>query len=143
MLKIAGWLLGTLVVLLIVFVAAERIAAESGEVVVLHAAGADGNIVDTRLWVVDHDGSQWLRVGADGSGWYTRLKAAERIELTRGPVRARYNAHPEPAQSAAVNALMQAKYGWAERFIASFVGGREGSVPIRLVPVALGDGSAR
>ena len=32
------------------------------------ARDAAGAVVTTRLWVVDHQGHQYLRVGADGSG---------------------------------------------------------------------------
>jgi hypothetical protein len=35
-----------------------------------------------------------------------------------------------------VNHLMQEKYGWRDSLLSWLVGGREGSIPIRLEPVA-------
>lgn len=134
MLKWLGWTLGALVLLVAAVAGLERYAAESGEVVVLHARDATGEVVTTRLWVVDHDGHQYLRVGADGSGWYSRLTANPDIELARGGAPEPYRAVPEPAASEVVNDLMQAKYGWRDSFIGAIVGGRDGSIPIRLDP---------
>ena len=56
----------TLLVLLgivLLWWAVEMIAAETGEVVVVTITAADGSTDKTRLWVVDHDGSAWLRAG--------------------------------------------------------------------------------
>lgn len=134
MLKWLTRILGTLVGLVIVVVALEKIAAESGEVVVLHALDPGGEIATTRLWVVDHEGRQYLRTGADGSGWYSRLVANPDVELARGGELAPYRAVPESGLSDTINALMQQKYGWRDSLIGTMVGGREGSVPIRLDP---------
>jgi len=134
MLKWLGWTVIVLVLLVAAVVGLERYAAESGEVVVLHARDAAGEVVTTRLWVVDHEGRQYLRVGADGSGWYSRLTADPDVELARGGAPEPYRAVPEPASSAAVNDLMQAKYGWRDDLIGAMVGGRDGSIPIRLDP---------
>jgi len=134
MLKWLGWTLAVLVALVAVVVGLERYAAESGEVVVLHAGDASGEVVTTRLWVVDHEGRQYLRVGADGSGWYSRLTADPDVELVRGGAREAYRAVPEAAASGAINELMQSKYVWRDSFIGALVGGRDGSIPIRLDP---------
>jgi hypothetical protein len=134
MLKWLGWTLAILVALVVVVVGLERYAAESGEVVVLHARDATGEVVTTRLWVVDHEGQQYLRVGADGSGWYSRLTANPDIQLARDGAPEPYRAVPEPAASEAINRLMQAKYGWRDSVIGAMVGGRDGSIPIRLDP---------
>lgn len=112
----------------------ERYAAESGEVVVLYAHDPGGEVVETRLWVVDFEGAQYLRTGADGSGWYRRLEADPQIELVRGGRRASYRAVADPALSQQINALMERKYGWRDAFIGAMVGGRSGSIPIRLDP---------
>jgi hypothetical protein len=131
--KIAGWFVGIVLAAVLMFIAAERIASETAEVVILHTDdGAEQ--VTTRLWVADYDGSAWLRTGADGSGWYTRLTANPQIEVERDGRLASYTAVPEPSASDAVNARMLEKYGWRDRFIGMIVGGREGSIAIRLVP---------
>ena len=58
--KILGWSFGLVVVLLVGIFAAQMIASETGEVVVLHTRDAAGETT-TRLWVVEHDGDLWLR----------------------------------------------------------------------------------
>ena len=112
----------------------ERFAAESGEVVVLHAREADGHVVQTRLWVVDAGGEAYLRVGADGSGWFSRLTANPEVEVLRGDTLTPYLAIPAAEQSADVNRLMAEKYGWRDVLIGALVGGREGSIPVHLQP---------
>ena len=131
------WLLRVIVGLLVVVglvAGLERYAAESGEVVVLQARNAAGDPVPTRLWVVDHDGRAYLRVGAGGSGWFDRLSADPRVAVTRASVSGQFVAVPDPAMSGAVNTLMRDKYGWRDAFIGALVGGRDGSIPIRLDP---------
>lgn len=123
-----------LVGLVVVVFGLQVVASETGEVVVLHARDADGSVVETRLWVVDHGGSQYLRSGGDGSGWFSRLSANPAIELERAGKSGAYLAVPEPELSGVVNDLMQQKYGWRDSLIAVLVGGREGSVPVRLDP---------
>jgi hypothetical protein len=132
------WVLRTvigLVLFVAAFAALERYAAESGEVVVLYAAEPDGTVVETRLWVVDHGGRAYLRTGADGSGWYRRLTANARIEIERDGRRLPHRAVSEPQASIVINELMQQKYGWRDTFIGAMVGGRVGSIPIRLEPL--------
>ncbi len=123
-----------LVGLVVVVFGLQVIASETGEVVVLHARDADGSVVETRLWVVDLDGRQYLRCGADGSGWFSRLTANPDVEVERGGERAAYLAVPEPESSSVVNQLMQRKYGWRDSLVAVLVGGRDGAVPVRLDP---------
>ena len=43
------------------------VASESGEVVTLQTQGADGGPRETRLWVVEDGGKQWLRAGGPES----------------------------------------------------------------------------
>ena len=114
----------------------QMIASESGEVVVVHTQDDTGAEVTTRLWVVDYDQAQWLRVGADGSRWYSRMRAEPLVQVERAGNLAAYQAVPTPTQSDTVNALMQKKYGWRDSLMGWLVGGREGSIPIRLEPVA-------
>ncbi len=110
-------------------------ASESGEVVVLRTL-VDGRVQETRLWVVDDAGSQWLRAGQPGSSWYLRILANPDIEVERGGERGAYRAFPleggGPA-TAHINALMLGKYGWADQVI-GFLFDRSDAVPIRLDP---------
>lgn len=114
------------------------IASESAEVVVIHTTDSAGAIQSTRLWVVDYEREPYLRSGADGSGWFARLQENPRIRFERNGESGEYVAEPRPSLSAEINALMREKYGWRDRFISLLLGGREGSIPIRLRPAASG-----
>ena len=129
--------LATLSVIAVIFIG-ERLAAERIEVIELHTYSGSNEIVTTRLWVVDLEGFQYLRVGSDGSGWYDRLQEnlAKHgyFEVTRDGKSGRYRSEIRPKKSIEVNQLMSAKYGWGDTFIGKLVGGRFGSIPIQLIP---------
>lgn len=76
-------ILGGLFGVVLLWQASQMIASETGEVVVVTTRAADGSTRDTRLWVVDYDGSAWLRAGGDTSGWYRQMLAEPEIELER------------------------------------------------------------
>jgi len=122
-----------LVVLAGLVMGLQQIAAESGEVVVLTTMDEAGQPQQTRLWIVDRDGQQFLRVGVATSAWYARLRANDTIELERAGVTHTYTAIPEPDLRVEINDMMRQKYGWADQFI-SMLFSHEGSVPIRLLP---------
>jgi len=108
--KIVGWIFALLLVFVALFGISERVAAERVEVVELHTQDQDGNTVTTRLWVVDYDGNAFLRVGGDGSGWFSRLSDSSRnplVQVTRGDQTGTFRAVPEPDLSEQINALMQ------------------------------------
>lgn len=131
------WVKRTLWFLLSLFVGVmilQGVASESGEVVVLSTQGAGDEPEETRLWVVDLDGFQYLRAGQPGSAWLKRLQATPRVGVERGDVRMAYNAIPEPERRAQINDMMAAKYGWADAFIGKLFG-RDGAIPVRLEPV--------
>jgi F420H(2)-dependent quinone reductase len=125
----------TIVLVVVILFGLEGYASERGEVVVLHTHDASGAAHDTRLWVVDHDGSAWLRAGGPESGWYQRVAADPAISVTRGAIEMRYRATPVPEQRAVINQLMRAKYGWGDQFIGWMIGGRETAIPVRLEPL--------
>ena len=133
--KYFAWIFGGVLVLVLIVAGLERLAAERIEVVELHALDESGEVVVTRLWIADYEGKQYLRVGADGSGWFARLQANPLVKLTRKGETRSFMALPDPTRSAAVNAVMQEKYSWGDTFIAALVGSREGSIPIELQPI--------
>lgn len=132
--KILGWVVGVLMLVFVVVFGLQVVASESGEVVVLHTDDA-GRDATTRLWVVDHDGRQWLRASTD-SGWLGRLQASPRVELERGDQRGVYQATVEDGMGDRINALMAEKYGWRDEVIAVLVGGRENAVAVSLTPAS-------
>ena len=121
-----------LVGLVLVLYLIQLIASERVEVVELHTLNNEGEEIITRLWVVDDDGYQYLRVGADGSGWFERLRAAEMVDITRNGRRYSYSWTTRQSKSAQINLLMRGKYGWGDSFIGCLTGGRVGSIPIEL-----------
>lgn len=131
MLKVLGWSFGVLVVLVLVVFAAQMIASETGEVVVLHTRDPSGETT-TRLWVVEHDGDLWLRSGGGASGWYGRLETHPRVALEREGRLLECAAEPSPASRATINALMAEKYRWRDDLIGVLVGGRDAAIPVRL-----------
>ena len=127
-------LLGVLFIVALVVVGVEQYAAESGEVVVLTTNDAEGTPMETRLWVVDLDGSQYLRSGSDGSGWYQRLAADPQVEVVRNGTGAVYTAVPDASKTQTVNRLMAEKYGWADSYIGTLFP-RDNAIAIRLEPI--------
>lgn len=125
------WLLLTLFAGVLIL---QGVASESGEVVVLSTQGSGDEPEETRLWVVDLDGFQYLRAGQPESAWLKRLQATPRVGVERGDDRMAYDAVPEPERRDEINALMATKYGWADAFIGALFG-RDDATPVRLVPV--------
>ena len=106
-------------------------ASESGEVVVLTTTDADGSAHPTRLWLVENAASMWLRAGSPSSAWLARLRGQPAVTVERNGRELRFEAAPDPGARDTVNALMRAKYGWADRWIALLFG-RDDAVPVRL-----------
>jgi len=131
--KIVGWLVVGVLALGLLWWLMQMIAAESGEVVVLTTTDDAGAAHETRLWLVDHDGSMWLRAGSGVAGWYQRLVAEPRVTLERNDATAAYTARPEAEQLIEINRLMNEKYGWADSYV-GFWFSRDDAVPVRLVP---------
>ena len=132
--KITYWLAGVLLVLTFILLGIPQIASERVEVVDLYTTDVDGEAVSTRLWIVDDGGYQYLRVGADGSGWFSRLQANGIFQVTRNGTTASYTAVLREDKSDAINQLMQAKYTWGDSVMAAMVGSREGAIPVELHP---------
>jgi hypothetical protein len=126
------YVLGALITIVALVFLGQLIASESAEVVVLTSQGPDG-AQETRLWVVDLDGTQYLRASPD-SGWYQRLVASPEVTLARGGETAAYRAETRPARAAEVNDLMQEKYGWRDSYIDLLLGGRDDAIAVALNP---------
>jgi len=127
--------LAGILALALLLLGSQYVASESGEVVVLRTRDAAGGVHETRLWVVDHDGSAWLRAGNPSGGWFPRLSAQPEVEVVRGGTTLVFQAAPTPEARDAINDLMQEKYGWADSYI-SFYFPRAKKIPVRLLPAA-------
>jgi hypothetical protein len=125
--------LGSLPLLLAVasFVAGGRL-----EVVVLRTADAQGIEHETKLWIVEHEGRPWLRGARARLGWLERLRANPRVEIVRDGVATRYRAVivETPEARREIDAAMEAKYGWLDRWYGLI--GHDAPIPIRLDPDA-------
>lgn len=126
------YVLGALIAFVVLLFVTQIVASESAEVVVLTSQGPDG-ATETRLWVVDLDGVQYLRA-SPGSGWYERLLANPDVTLVRDGQSGRYRAETRPALASEVNDLMQAKYGWRDSYIDLLLGGRDDAIAVALTP---------
>lgn len=130
--KIVIYLIAALLALAIVVFGSQMLASETGEVVVLTSQGPDGS-GDTRLWVVDLEGVQYLRASPD-SGWYQRLLAEPDARLERNGETHPYRTETRLMLAADINALMREKYGWRDAYIDLLLGGRDDAVPVALIP---------
>ena len=133
--KIVLFCVAGLLIVVIAILGITQIASERVEVVELHVADASGEMVTTRLWMVDDDGFQYLRTGADGSGWYSRIEASSSIELTRNGETRRYTTEDRPEKSELRNQLMREKYTWGDQVVGVVAGSREGAIPVELHPM--------
>lgn len=132
--KYLKWGFGLLLVIILLPIGVIQVASERIEVVELHTIDEAGESVTTRLWVVDDEGFQYLRVGADGSGWFSRIQANGEFEVTRSGTRRAYTTVLRADKSGLVNELMRAKYTWGDTVIGMLTGSREGAIPIELHP---------
>ena len=103
--------------LLFVMGIVQMLASESDEVVVLTTIDDSGTEQRTRLWIVDVDGTPYLRAGDPRSQWYARLVSHPDIRLERQDKTLAYHAVPAPEETPRINALMADKYGWADRYV--------------------------
>jgi len=129
------WAIGVPVGLVLALLVVQTLASERVEVVDLYTTGETGEIQATRLWVMDDEGFQYLRVGADGSGWFDRILENGEIEVQRNGNTRAYTVVQRPDKSERINDLMQEKYTWGDSFFAVMLGSRDGSIPLELHPV--------
>lgn len=127
--KVFLLVLGGIVAVLVLVVAMYFVLVEAGEVVVLKTGETE-----TRLWIVDHDGYQWLRRGDGVTGWAADM--GDEIEVTRGEVSGRYR--PVLVEAGEdrdkVNELTLEKYGLSERYLWLLGLDPKTAVAIRLDP---------
>lgn len=130
--KYVYWIAGSLLGVVVLFVALQLLASERVEVVELHAVQPDGEVATTRLWIVDDAGYPYLRSANGGSSWMQYVSAGETFTLTRQGATARYTAVPRPDKREIINERMQAKYTWGNSFILLFTGGGLNALPMEL-----------
>ena len=133
--KYVLWAIGVPASLALVFLAVQTLASERVEVIDLFTTDELGEMQTTRLWVMDDEGYQYLRVGADGSGWFDRVLQNGEIKVGRNGTTASYTVVQRADKSERINDMMQEKYTWGDTFFATLLGSRDGSIPLELHPV--------
>ena len=133
--KYVLWAIGVPASLALVFLAVQILASERVEVIDLFTTDELGEMQATRLWVMDDEGYQYLRVGADGSGWFDRVLQNGEIKVGRNGTTASYTVVQRADKSERINDMMQEKYTWGDTFFATMLGSRDGSIPLELHPV--------
>ena len=131
MMKLVFKLVGGLVALLVLLFVVQGVASESGEVVVVQTQSEQGEVEETRLWVVDLDDQQYLRSGSPMAAWYQRMQANPSVHIQRGDLSFSATTVSKPEMRAQINQLMNEKYGWADDFIGVMFG-RDDAIPILL-----------
>ena len=133
--KYVLWAIGVPSGLAFVFLAVQTVASERVEVIDLYTTDELGEMQATRLWVMDDEGYQYLRVGSDGSGWFDRVLQNGGIKVRRNGTTASYTVVQRADKSERINDMMQEKYTWGDTFFATMLGSRDGSIPLELHPV--------
>ena len=100
------------------------------EVIVLRTEESDGRWRETRLWIVDDGAVSWLHGG--DSRWMRNLTARPLVEIVRGGETHRYRATPVPGPHPAVDAMLRAKYGVADRWVRFVAPDDETTAAVRL-----------
>jgi len=101
-------------------------ALEAGPVALLRSTAADGAERRTHVWFVEHDGAWWIESATPERPFYLDLSARPDFLLdTRdGPFesfvthRVRAELVAEPGGHDRIRALLAARYGWADRWVA-------------------------
>jgi hypothetical protein len=125
-----------LALLLVLVAVGTYVAGEQTEVAVLRTFDADGTAHATKLWVVDLDGTPWVRVANPRRSWFQRLREYPDVDLVRGGVGVRVRAVviSDPTAQARVDAAFADKYGAVDRWYGLLL--RRNPVAVRLDPVA-------
>lgn len=129
------WAIGVPIGLLLALFVSQTLASERVEVIDLYTTDELGEVQATRLWIMDDEGYQYLRVGSDGSGWFDRILQNGEIEVGRAGNTASYTVVQRPDKSEKINNMMQQKYTWGDTFFAAMLGSRDGSIPLELHPI--------
>jgi len=80
----------------------------------------DGDVRETKVWIVAHRGSGWLRT--NDSRWLANLRRDPNLKLRSGERTALLRAQEvdDDELREQVDAAMRAKYGWSDRVISAF-----------------------
>lgn len=108
----------------------------SGEVVQLTVADEGGRLHQTNLWIVELDGTLYVRAGQGDAVWLSRLRARPGVTLSREGSERRFVAVPDEGGDVLlrVGRAMEVKYGFSDRLWGQ-IADRSRGVAIRLEPL--------
>ena len=127
--------IGAIVLAAVVFFGVVILASESGEVVTLRTVDGQGESHATRLWLIEHEGAEFVRTGHPDKLWFVRLRANPSVELEReGAISKRTAVVVHDAETTrGVNDVYEGKYGDAN-WIVALSGDAADRVVVRLDP---------
>ncbi len=111
-------------------------ALEGNDVAIVRTLEADGSLRETHVWPVEQNGVMWLEAASPESAWFLEAQRQPEIELVHAGATTRYRIVPDPGAEGhtKIRALLRAKYGWADQWVALLQDGSK-SVAVRLEPV--------
>ncbi len=107
------------VALAVAFGAITLVALEGREVVKLRTHDATGTERETRAWVADADGAEWVEAANADRPFLQHVQGGSGVDLWRdGAWRScTASVEPPPAGHTRIRRLLAEKYGWADRWI--------------------------
>lgn len=132
--KYVFWIVGVLITLFVLGLGIVQFASERVEVVELQTLDAQGELMVTRLWIVDDEGWQYLRSGNGTSQWFARIQENPSFEVTRNGETRIYTAELRRDKRDRINELMHEKYTWSDSIISLITGSENAAIPVELHP---------
>jgi hypothetical protein len=110
---------------------------DEGEIVTVTTLNAEGQAFETQLWIVQVEGTSYLRANSPRSDWLARARRGPAVELQRGATVGPWRVVPEndPERRQRVNQAMAEKYSLSDRLLVLLFD-RDEMVPLRLEPAA-------
>lgn len=130
MVAVIAVLLGIVVAVILAHFAIIEIGRE---VATLRVKQPDGSWRQTRLWIVDYDGSPWLH--SAGKDWEQQFEKKAHVQLVRDGRTIEYLAKPDRNAHEAIDGALRQKYGLADRWVRFLAPCDDSVLPVRLSPV--------
>jgi hypothetical protein len=114
------------------------VAGEQTEVAMLRTIDESGAAHETKLWVVDLDGTPWVRVARPQRNWFERLRQHADVELIRNGVVQPHRAVEISDEDTRrrVDQAFREKYGVVDWWYGLLL--RRDPIPVRLDPMGAG-----
>ena len=111
------------------FAVVTLVALEGREVALLRTTGTDSGPRETRVWVVDTDGTTLVEAANPERPFLRDLRTHPQVTLVRHGRAEQCAAAvlPDPEGHAHIRRLLRAKYGWRDRWIALLADTRDSS----------------